>query len=89
LLFFCASATQAIDASRITSTSFAQYSLFAVFSSSRSAAMRSTSFCAAAGSPLLAAPSARAKCVIASVYGYLLGTGLSCAASRQAPRSSA
>src|SRR2546427_6351706 len=41
--------------SRITSTSFAQYSFFAAFSSSRSAAIRSASFCAAAGSPLRAA----------------------------------
>ena len=51
--------------------------------------MRSTSFCAAAGSPLRAAPSARAKCVIATVKGNLLGRGSRRAAARQSPRSSA
>ena len=83
----CASAIQAAAPSRLTSTSVAQYSFFAVFSVSRSRASSSTSFSAAAGSPLRAAPRARAKCVIASVNGNLLGRGSSFVASLQSPRS--
>ena len=64
-------------------------SFFAAFSSSRSAAIRSTSFCAAAGSPLRAAPSARAKCVIASVNGNLLGIGSQLAPPRASRRARA
>ena len=44
---------------------------------------------AAAGLPLRAAPMARAKCVIASVYGVVAGDGVSAAASAHWPRSSA
>ena len=84
-----ANVTHAIAIWRWMSTCSAQYASCIVFSASRSAASRSMSAAAAFGLPDRAAPSARAKCVMASVCGNVVWRGVNAAASAHAPRSSA
>ena len=74
---------------RWMSTCSVQYASCIVFSASRSAASCSMSAAAAFGFPDRAAPIARAKCVIASVWGNVVGEPADAAASAHAPRSSA